>query len=212
MTELIFVRHGFSEGNQSHRFSGQRDFPLTAAGHRQAQELAKYLLSAFTVNTICASDLCRATDTVRPLAEALSLPVQPMKELREVDVGLWEGVLRDEVGRRYPENYATYLTTPGLARFDGGESFAELRERALAAVERIVAQNEGKTVVIATHGGLIRALRTLWEDIPLEQMQRIPQVANASITVVRYEGGRASLQVAGFCDYLTERVTEKLIN
>ena len=210
MTELLFVRHGYSEGNRGHRFSGQRDFPLDEAGRRQALELAGYLRTAFAVDAIYASDLCRAIDTIRPLAEALSLPVRPMKELREIDVGLWEGVLREEVAQRYPESHAIYLNTPGLVRFDGGESFAEMRDRALAAVERIVAENEGKTVVIATHGGVIRALRTLWENIPLAEMGRIPHVANASVTVVRYEGEAATLVAAGISDYLTEKITEKL--
>ena len=210
MTELLFVRHGYSEGNKDHRFSGQRDFPLAEAGHHQARELADYLRATYSVDAIYASDLCRAIDTVGPLAEMLSLPVHPMKALREIDVGLWEGVLREEVARRYPETYALYLNTPGLARFDGGESFAEMRERALSAVQKIVAENEGKTVVIATHGGVIRALRTLWENIPLAQMGRIPHVANASVTVVRYEGKAATLVAAGVCDYLTEKITEKL--
>ena len=212
MTELLFVRHGYSEGNKSQCFSGQKDFPLDAAGRQQAIELAKYLGSAFCVDAIYASDLCRAIDTVKPLADALSMPVRAVKAFREVDVGLWEGVLREEVARRYPEAYAIYKDTPGLARFDGGESFAEVRARALAAVQEIVERHKGKTVVIATHGGVIRALRTLWEDIPLAKMQRIPQVSNASVTVVRYEGDAATMVVADFCDHLTEKVTEKYIN
>ena len=61
-------------------------------------------------------------------------------------------------------------------------------------------------------GGVIRALRTLWEDIPLAKMQRIPQVSNASVTVVRYEGDAATVVVADFCDHLAEKVTEKYIN
>lgn len=210
MTELLFVRHGYSEGNREHRFSGQMDFPLDAAGRQQAQELAVYLRNAFCIDAIYASDLCRAVDTVKPLANALSLPIKTMKALREIDVGLWEGMLRSDAARRFPEGHAVYLSTPGLARFDGGESFAEMRDRALAAVREIVGRHEGKTVVIATHGGVIRALCTLWENIPLAQMQRIPPVPNASVTVVRYEGDTATLVAAGLCDYLTEKTTEKL--
>ena len=210
MTELLFIRHGYSEGNKEHRFSGQMDFPLDAAGRLQAKELAAYLCRAYRIDAIYASDLCRAVETVMPLSEALSMPIHTMQALREIDVGLWEGMLREDAARLYPEGHALYLETPGLVRFDGGESFAEMRERALGAVRRIVAENEGKTVAIATHGGVIRALRTLWENIPLEQMGRIPHVPNASVTVVRYEGSTATLIAAGLCDYLTERITEKL--
>ena len=210
MTELIFIRHGYSEGNLGHCFSGQRDFPLTAAGERQARELCEYLCRTFRIDAIYASDLCRACDTVRPLAEALSLPIHKTAALREIDVGLWEGMLREDVEKRYPEENAVYLTTPGLLRFPGGESFAEMRDRALAEVQKIVEENEGRTVAIATHGGLIRVLRTLWEDIPLAEMAAIPHVANASVTLVRYEGESATLLAAGVCDYLSEKITEKL--
>ena len=212
MTELLFIRHGYSEGNKSHRFSGQKDFPLDEAGRRQAEELKSYLPKAYHIDAFYSSDLCRAVDTVKPSADALSLPVHTTAALREVDVGLWEGVLREDVERLYPETYALYRNRPGLVRFDGGESFAEMRERALLAVREIVARHEGETVAIATHGGVIRALRTLWEDIPLERMEEIPQVPNASVTVVRYEGETASLLLIGSCDHLTERVTERLVN
>lgn len=210
MTELLFIRHGYSEGNKDHRFSGQKDFPLDEAGRQQALDVADYLCRTFHVEAIYSSDLCRAYDTVKPLAEALSLPIHTMKALREVDVGLWEGVLRADVERQYPETYDLYRRKPGLVRFDGGESFAEMRARALDAVRTIVAENEGKTVVIATHGGVIRALRTLWEGIPLERMEEIPHVPNASVTVVKYAGETAISILAGCCDHLTETITEKL--
>ena len=213
MTELLFVRHGYSEGNKDHRFSGQRDFPLDEAGRLQALEVAAYLRRAYRIDAIYASDLCRAYDTVKPLAEALSLPVYPMKGLREIDVGLWEGVLREDVERQYPESYDLYKRKPGLLRFDGGESFSEMRARALDAVREILAKHEGKTVVIATHGGVIRALRTLWEKIPLDRMEEIPQVPNASVTVVRYDTEENSTLIrAGYCDYLSEKITEKFVN
>lgn len=210
MTELIFVRHGYSEGNKDHCFSGQKDFGLDDAGRVQAQDIAEYLCRAYCIDEIYSSDLCRAHDTVKPLADALSLPIHKMKALREVDVGLWEGVLREDVARLYPESYDAYINNPGLARFDGGESFAEMLERALLAVREIVEKNEGKTVVIATHGGVIRALRTVWEGIPLERMAEICHVPNASVTVVRYERENATLIQTGYCDYLTEKITEKL--
>ena len=212
MTELLFVRHGYSEGNKDHRFSGQMDFPLDDAGRLQALEVAAYLRRAYRIDAIYASDLRRAYDTVRPLAEALSLPVHTVKALREIDVGLWEGVLREDVERQYPESYDLYKRKPGLLRFDGGESFSEMRARALDAVREIVKKHEGSTVVIATHGGVIRALRTLWERIPLDRMEEIPHVPNASVTLVRYDAEDGVLIHAGCCDHLSEKITEKLVN
>jgi broad specificity phosphatase PhoE len=209
MVKLIIVRHGNSIGNFKRIFIGQTDWGLSEIGEEQVRRLTEYLKD-FHIDKIYSSDLCRAHDTVKPLADALSLPIHKMKALREVDVGLWEGVLREDVARLYPESYDAYINKPGLARFDGGESFAEMLERALLAVQEIVEKNEGKTVVIATHGGVIRALRTVWEGIPLERMAEICHVPNASVTVVRYEREVATLIQTGYCDYLTEKITEKL--
>ncbi len=208
MTTLLIVRHGYSRANKEKRFAGQMDVPLDELGRQQAEELGRYILGRFQVDAVYASDLSRVYDTVKPLADALHLPIHTDAALREVDVGEWQGVLFEDVARIYPENLALYKRKPGLTHFDGGESFAELLERATAAIERIVRENEGKTVVIGTHGGVIRALRALWTGISLERMEEIPQVPNASLTVAEYGSDAVTLREVGCCDFLNDRITE----
>ena len=208
MTTLLIVRHGYSCANKENRFSGQMDVPLNEVGRRQAEELGRYLTGHFAVDAVYASDLSRAYDTVKPIADALHLPVHTDAALREVDVGEWQGMLFEDVARRYPENFALYKRKPGLARFDGGESFAELLERAASAIGRIARENEGKTVVIGTHGGVIRTLRALWTGLSLERMEELPHVPNASLTVAEYESGTVTLREVGYCDFLTDRTAE----
>ena len=160
------------------------------------------------MDAVYASDLSRAYDTVKPLADALHLPIHTDAALREVDVGEWQGMLFEDVARIYPESFALYKRKPGLTRFDGGESFAELLERAASAIGRIARENEGKTVVIGTHGGVIRALRAFWTGISLERMEELPHVPNASLTVAECEGGTVTLREVGYCDFLTDRTAE----
>ena len=209
MTTLLIIRHGYSLGNKEKRFSGQADLPLDEAGCRQAEQTAQHVLSHYTVDAVYASDLSRAYDTVKPIAEARGLPVCTDKALREVDVGDWQGKRIDEVERQYPESFGLYKRKPGLVRFDGGESDGTMLERALPAVERIAEENEGKTVVIGTHGGVIRVLRAAWTGVSLDQIEEIPHVANGSVTVVEYERGRVTLRLVGDTAHLSERVTEE---
>ena len=208
MTRLIIVRHGFSCGNKEKRFSGQMDVSLDEIGYAQANDISKYILDNFKVDTIYSSDLSRACDTVKPIAKALNLPIHTLKELREVDVGEWQGMLIDEVKEKYPESFNLYKSKPGIARFDGGESYQLMLDRVKPAIEKIVKENDGKTVVIGTHGGVIRVLRSAWQNIPLENIETIPHVPNASVTVIEYSNGIANLVKVGYNDYLSNRTTE----
>ena len=157
MTTLYFVRHGESRANVEKVFTGQTDVPLSDRGMRQAEELKERLLS-LRPDAFFSSDLLRAVQTVTPAAEALGLAVRPEKDLREIDGGQWEGKPFGTIARAYPEDYARWTENIGLARCTGGESLEEVQTRGLAAVLRIAQENDGKTVVLATHAAMIRAL------------------------------------------------------
>lgn len=205
MVTFIIVRHGFSRGNKENRFSGQMDVPLDETGILQARATAEYILANFKVDSVYASDLSRAVDTVKPIAEALGLPVHTCKELREVDVGNWQDRSNEEIAQLYPESLTVYRKTPGLAQFDGGESFAEAQQRSLEAIHRIAAENDGKTVVVGTHGGIVRALQVAWMGMSMAQMHEVPYVPNCAVTEVNYEKGKAEIVISGYADHLTEK-------
>lgn len=209
MVTLLIVRHGYSMGNKEKRFSGQMDVALDEIGYRQAQSIAEYVLANFRIDAVYASDLQRAVDTVKPIADALKLSVIECKSLREVDVGDWQGKRIADVEKEYSESFALYKENPGLSRFDGGESYAQLQQRVAAAMEEIAAENEGKTVLVGTHGGVIRTLRAAWTGTPLEKIRDIPHVPNASVTVAVCENGRFTLKTVGYCDYLSDKTTEE---
>ncbi len=208
MVKFIIVRHGFSMGNKEKRFSGQLDVPLDEVGRSQAVSVADYICENFKVDAIYSSDLSRAYDSVKLISDRLSLPVVKTKELREVDVGLWQGMLIEDVEKKYPESFEEYRRNPGLSRFDGGEGYIDVMKRASAELYRIANENEGKTIVIGTHGGVIRTLRAVWGNIPPENIKDIPHVANGSITIVIYDGDEIRLEVVGYTDHLSDKTTE----
>lgn len=208
MVKFIIVRHGFSLGNKEGRFTGQLDVSLDEIGFAQAESVAKYILDNFKIDVIYSSELSRAYDTALPVAKALGLEVNKRKGLNEVDVGLWQGKLIDDVEKEFPESFALYKSSPGLSRFDGGESYAELRERVVAEFHKLAQENDGKTVLVAAHGGVIRNLLAAWLDIPGERIKEVPRAANASITIAEYEGGKAELKLIGYTDHLDDKTTE----
>ena len=166
MVKFIIVRHGFSLGNKEGRFTGQLDVPLDEIGYAQAESVAKYILDNFKIDVIYSSELCRAYDTALPVAKALGLEVKKRKGLNEVDVGLWQGKRIDDVEKEFPESFELYRRSPGLSRFDGGESYAELRERVVIEFDNLAKENEGNVEdFLGSHPEFtLQRMRTLTPD------------------------------------------------
>ena len=192
-TTILLVRHGQSLGNLAETFLGYTDLGLTALGERQAEALAERLADV-PIDAVYSSDLCRASNTVRPAAEAHGLPIHPDKRLREIFAGEWEGVTFDEIARRFPEDRALWKTRIGLSRPTGGESVVELMARVKEALDEIAARHPGKTVLVGTHATPVRSVTARLRGYPPERMHEIDWAPNASITTVVYEDGVAHLE------------------
>lgn len=202
MTELLLIRHGQSVANLSKYFAGASDAPLTELGLRQAQATADYICSTYRVDAVYASDLSRAFDTGKAVADRLGLCVHADASLREIYAGQWEGVSFDKLMNDFPETYTVWRTDIGNAHPDGGESVAQLQQRIVNALRRISAENDGKTLVIATHATPIRVLQCHCEGKSLCDMASIPWVSNASVTHVVCEDGVFSLREIGHDGHL----------
>lgn len=209
MVTFIIVRHGYSAFNKENRFSGQANIDLDKIGYLQANSVAKYVLENFNIDSIYSSDLVRAYNTAKPVADALGIQIVEDKGLRELDVGKWEGMLIKDVAEKFPDSFKLYKTNIGLARPDGGESYFELAKRVSDTFDKIAKKNDGKTVLIATHGGVIRTLRCAWLGIPKEEFQNVPHVPNASITIAEYSNGEGIFKQIGLDNFLEEKTTEK---
>ncbi len=208
MVRLLIVRHGLSMTNKDKVYTGQRDVPLAPLGYRQAEAACRYIMENYKVDAVYASDLCRAVDTVLPLAKQLSLPVHTREGLREISLGDWEGKTYEDVQRLYPETWAMLKTARHLARYEGGESYCEAYERSKKAFLSIAKENEGKTVAIASHGGTIRLFLACVLGLALADGGEAPMIPNASLSVVEIEGEEMRLAVTGEEGYLADLTEE----
>ncbi len=190
MVRIVIVRHGQTDGNRLKEHSGHYEHKLDELGIRQAECSAKYVLENFKIDRIYSSDLSRACDTAMPVAKALDLEIEKRASLREIDVGRWAGRKRDEIDREEPELRARFRAEPWNVRPGGGEHYSELMDRAVSEIHRIAEDNDGKTVLVATHYGVIWMLYCYVNGIPLEKMRSVPQITNASISVLEYENGK----------------------
>jgi len=164
MSRLILVRHAEQADDARGRCYGSLDVGLSPAGIRHAQRLA-----ALECDAVYSSPRIRAIDT----AKAITIDVRIDDDLRELDFGEFEGRTYDEIAASEPELYRAWMERPTTVTFPGGESFALLKERALAALARIRAAHD--CAVVVTHGGVIRAALAEWLLMPDEAIFRLAQ-------------------------------------
>ena len=109
--------------NLAQRWQGQGDSPLSELGRQQAGLLGQRLASQPFTRAI-ASDLTRAVETARATGHAFEQ--DPL--FREFDVGVWEGLTRDEVMERYPDEMEQLKRGEDIP-LGGGESYARFAQR-----------------------------------------------------------------------------------
>jgi alpha-ribazole phosphatase len=184
---LVLVRHAEVEESARGRCYGTLDVGLSEAGRAQAATLAR-ALSGEPLEAVVSSPRVRALETAAPIARPHGVEVAIEPGLRELDFGELEGRTYDEIAASLPDVYAQWMTTPTAVRFPGGESYADLRTRALAVVAALRDAHDDATVVAVTHGGVVRAVVSEALGIPQERIFRIA-VGPASVSIVEWLDG-----------------------
>jgi broad specificity phosphatase PhoE len=159
--ELLLIRHAESEWNASGRWQGHADPPLTPRGLAQAATLGESLdqmLGDERPQLLLSSDLRRAWQTASAVGERLGIAPRADPRLRELDVGGWSGLTRDEILAREPEALARFEAGGPNVRPGGAETRLEIRERARRAVAEWVEEYPTGLIVLVTHLGFLRAL------------------------------------------------------
>jgi broad specificity phosphatase PhoE len=181
VTTLLLVRHGETDWNRELRFQGHADPPLNDRGRRQAHDLAAQLRSE-PIAAVYSSDLRRAHETARIVATTLGVDVTAVSGLREIDVGSWSGLTRDEIAEQFPEGFARWIDG---AQGHDGESRDQLHARVVAVAERIAAAHPGQQILLVTHGGALRALLNHAEGASSER-----RFDNCSVVRIAAENGK----------------------
>jgi probable phosphoglycerate mutase len=169
VTTLLLARHGETDWNSERRWQGHADQPLNERGREQAREIAAELAGR-RIDAIYASDLWRARETAEIVAERLGLPVGLERDLREVDVGEWSGLVHTEIETRFPEGFRRWQQ--GLHGWADGETYDAMGVRVVGALRAIAARHPGETVLVVSHGGAIRASQAAAAGLRNDEFRR----------------------------------------
>ncbi|RZN58148.1 histidine phosphatase family protein [Avibacterium paragallinarum] len=207
---FYFVRHGRTEWNEKGLLQGQGDSPLTVEGIEGAIKTGKYLADVPFIAAY-SSVLKRAMDTTQYILGERNIPFFQHKGLNEHFFGAWEGVLVDSI--RHSEEYQQMTQSPAnyQAKSNGGETFAELAERAMQAIYDIIQVHDKGNILVVSHGHTLHLLLALLDGSSWQthrENPRVTRLANTSISIVRYEQsenetlGRFSLEVVNGKEHL----------
>ncbi|QGU01496.1 Glucosyl-3-phosphoglycerate phosphatase [Corynebacterium kalinowskii] len=167
---LILMRHGETFYNATRRMQGQMDTELSEVGIKQADQAAEFLAEA-GIGRIVSSDLMRAHETAKAVANKVGVEVGVDKRLRETHLGQWQGMSHAEVDSQHPGARALWRHDAGWAPPEG-ESRLEVAARARAVIDELMAdyhQWDDSTVLVVAHGGTIAALTSSLLELAPEQ-------------------------------------------
>lgn len=165
---IVLMRHAEVEGGEG-RCAGRFPLHLSPEGRARALHVAEELADA-PFARLCASPASRTQETLGPLAERTGLPVDILPELDEIDMGVWDGRLFAELKTCCPDQYAARGQRLGHFRVPGGESFADVADRAMRTLS-VLAEGAQPTLV-ATHAGVIMAVLCRVTGHPLDDLFR----------------------------------------
>jgi len=173
---LYFARHGQTEANVEHRFSGYKDTPLTQLGLKQAAQVGRILkreLGTAPGYQFISSPLARAVATMKIARQTMGLPAEGFatdNRLKEIDLGVWDQLTDDEARALSPTLFEQRGNDKWHVRVPEGENYAEVAARITDWVQEL----KTNTVAIS-HGATTRILRGLLAGLDWRAMSNLDE-------------------------------------
>ncbi|WP_129409075.1 histidine phosphatase family protein [Marinitoga lauensis] len=162
--KLYLVRHGMTDWNLHRKWQGNVDIELNEIGLKQAHNLAGRFKREHYIK-VYSSPLKRAYKTALPIAENINIQPIIIDDLKEAQVSLWNGYNINDVKNKFSKEFETWSKDP-WAFVEGVESLAEIQQRGVRALKKIINENEDDVVVVS-HALLLRTVICWVLNLPL---------------------------------------------
>lgn len=179
LRRAILLRHGRTAWNAEGRWQGREDVPLDGVGLRQAETAAEMLVRDGSITRVITSPARRAAQTATVLKGAFDLAGRPVgratdDRLVEIDVGRWSGLTREASEAQFSHEFDALARGEDVPYGECGERLSEAVSRVESAVVDAVDGLSGnETVVVVTHGAVIRGVAGSLAGLPLAVSRRV---------------------------------------
>jgi probable phosphoglycerate mutase len=188
-TTIYFIRHGQTEWNLETRMQGHKDSPLTKLGICQAQKLHDRL-NKEKIDLIYSSKSKRAYKTAKIIKGDLNIPLCTKNELREINMGEWEGMKQSDIINKYPQIWNNFWNNPiQYTPVGGGESYDKFKNRIITEIENIINSNPGKNIAIVTHKIALKVIMLHFNNENIINTNNIPDIDPASLSQICINDG-----------------------
>lgn len=173
-TRIHLIRHGQVDGHDQPRYNGQTDVALTDFGIQQYYRM-KERLAGTRISACYTSDLSRCSIGADIICSQFGITPEKRSELRELNIGIWEGLTWEEISRRWPEEWKARLSDMVNYRIPQGENLLDMQARVMPVINEIIEEQPGREVLVVGHGGINRIILLNAIGAPLSSVFNIEQ-------------------------------------
>lgn len=193
-TRIHLIRHGQVVGYDQHRYNGQTDVALTDVGVEQ-YHLLKDRLAETKISACYTSDLSRCKIGADIICGQRSIEPTARRELRELNIGIWEGITWQEITERWPEKWQARLADLVNYRVPLGENLLDVEARVMPVIAEIIERHKGQEILVVGHGGVNRIVLLNAIQAPLAGMFNIEQNYGCYNIIDYYADDRATVKL-----------------
>lgn len=193
-TRIHLIRHGQVAGYDQPRYNGQTDVALTDVGLEQYHRL-KDLLSDKPISACYTSDLSRCAIGADIICGQFGIEPVRRRELRELNIGIWEGMTWLEITARWPEEWRARLADLVNYRVPEGENLLDVHNRVMPVIAEIIERHKGQEILVVGHGGVNRVVLLNAIGAPLAGMFNIEQNYGCHNIIDYYADNRATVKL-----------------
>ena len=192
-TKILLVRHGQTEWNVQNRLQGHKNSPLTNSGKMQALDV-KRVLDSYEIHGAYVSPLQRAKDTIEIILSDLDIEAIEVHNLKEINLGPWEGKTKEETKKSHPEEYANFWSKQDEFSLHGAETYSQLQNRIVSELKTIISKETNKTILVVSHWIAIKVAVAYFSSIPISQLSSVPDIENGGFFTLIKEGNTISVK------------------
>jgi alpha-ribazole phosphatase len=193
-TRIYLIRHGQVAGFDHPRYNGQADVALTEYGVEQYLRLKERLVDT-KISACYTSDLSRCTTGAGIICRELGIEPARRRELRELNIGVWQGLTWQEIRTAWPEGWQARLADLVNYRVPEGENLLDVEARVMPVINEVVERHRGEEVLVVGHGGVNRIVLLNAIGASLAGIFNIEQNYGCLNIIDYYDDGRATVKL-----------------
>lgn len=193
-TRIYLIRHGQVAGFDQARYNGQTDVGLTDLGVEQ-YHVMKERLADKKISACYTSDLSRCSIGAEIICGQFGIEPVRRRELRELNVGVWEGLTWQEIQSRWPDQWEARLADLVNYRVPQGENPLDVQARLMPVIGEIVERHCGQEILVVGHGGVNRIVLLNAIGAPISAMFNIEQSYGCLNIIDYYADGKTTVKL-----------------